>query len=378
MRPMKGKYIKHFNQFKNYIYTAIMKKLLQNSFLLLLPFLAINAAIAQDYPDPNVDAATVSPSPIPPGQPKDISVSFHLINDAIVEAAPQARSRITVSLGQLDIDDDFDPVTDITSSSGVQYYTWTYDQAIKMFTGVLTTTMPGKAETVITFKNLVSIGTSTPAMPKNGLNVNVVAPTAYDATKGAADNTSAFTSSESNISAPLPLDLISFTGTAVGCTAKLTWKTANEINNSYFEIQRSLDGIHYSPIGQVAASNSISENNYTFSTLMSSEAKNSFRLKMMDKAGKFTTSHVVTLSCSKTAQISAAPNPVTAQLKISGLSEGKYTISLFDINGLQLKRLSVQGVTSKVIQMGQYAAGIYFIKLSDDHGVTSTLRIIKK
>src|SRR5690606_33941338 len=42
--------------------------------------------------------------------------------------------------------------------------------------------------------------------------------------------------------APLPIELYSFTGKNADRFNKLTWETASEKNNDYFELERSVDG----------------------------------------------------------------------------------------------------------------------------------------
>ena len=52
----------------------------------------------------------------------------------------------------------------------------------------------------------------------------------------------------------LPLDLLSFTGQLQNNNSVLlNWKTENEINTSYYVVERSADGIRYNGIGNVAA-----------------------------------------------------------------------------------------------------------------------------
>nr|GFB92562.1 hypothetical protein [Tanacetum cinerariifolium] len=50
---------------------------------------------------------------------------------------------------------------------------------------------------------------------------------------------------------PMPVQLTAFTAIAVGADARLNWRTAQEINNRHFEIERSLDGYRFSTIDTV-------------------------------------------------------------------------------------------------------------------------------
>jgi hypothetical protein len=43
----------------------------------------------------------------------------------------------------------------------------------------------------------------------------------------------------------LPVELISFTAQVLNETVKLNWVTASELNNDFFTVQRSADGVEY-------------------------------------------------------------------------------------------------------------------------------------
>ncbi len=58
----------------------------------------------------------------------------------------------------------------------------------------------------------------------------------------------------------LPLTLLDFTVTKNGNIAQLKWQTANEVNTSHFDIERSTDGVNFTAIGKVdAAGNSFDQ-----------------------------------------------------------------------------------------------------------------------
>ncbi|MCC9135346.1 T9SS type A sorting domain-containing protein [Pontibacter silvestris] len=69
-----------------------------------------------------------------------------------------------------------------------------------------------------------------------------------------------------NSTSTLPVELVSFTVKKdANSQAQLTWSTASEENNAYFEIQRSVDGKTWEVIGKVTgAGNSSVKRSYTF------------------------------------------------------------------------------------------------------------------
>jgi hypothetical protein len=63
----------------------------------------------------------------------------------------------------------------------------------------------------------------------------------------------------------LPVELTSFNVLKAGNKAHLMWNTSLELNTSYFDIMKSIDGVNFFPIGRVAAAgNSHTSRNYYF------------------------------------------------------------------------------------------------------------------
>jgi Secretion system C-terminal sorting domain len=98
---------------------------------------------------------------------------------------------------------------------------------------------------------------------------------------------------------PLPITLVSFTGQITGTTVTLDWKTDNEYNVSYIQVQRSADGITYTSIGQVAPTNTSVTHTYQFVDNSPVYINNYYRLKTVDFDGKFSYSPIVIVKCSQ-------------------------------------------------------------------------------
>src|SRR6185503_17969398 len=94
----------------------------------------------------------------------------------------------------------------------------------------------------------------------------------------------------------LPVELTSFTGMNDGAINILDWNTAGELNTSKFIIQRSVTGLEFEDIGEVAASgNSRSMKAYTFTDHDPYEGDNLYRLKIEDLDGSFKYSNIILL-----------------------------------------------------------------------------------
>ena len=77
-------------------------------------------------------------------------------------------------------------------------------------------------------------------------------------------------------------------------TVNLAWQTTNEVNSSHFTMQRSVDGLTFTAIGNVATKGG---GNYGYtddlSTINNQQPTIYYRLQMVDKDGSFTYSKVV-------------------------------------------------------------------------------------
>jgi len=96
----------------------------------------------------------------------------------------------------------------------------------------------------------------------------------------------------------LPVSWLSFTAEkATGETVLLKWSTSREINNSFYSIERSTDGVHFTSIGQVPAGKaSAATQQYRFTDVTPASGENYYRIKQVDKDGVFDYSSVRKIS----------------------------------------------------------------------------------
>jgi hypothetical protein len=165
----------------------------------------------------------------------------------------------------------------------------------------------------------------------------------------------------------LPVTLSLFNGTVEKCVAVLSWKTTGEISIKQYEVQYSTDGNNYVTAGIIPAVNNSLPANYRFAHAASSSGNIFYRLKITDRDGGFTFSQQLNLknNCLGITVQMVYPNPVKDVMKIfvSGLSAASTTnLLLYNNNGKRIAERQLQNGTN-VINMGQYAAGVYFLKI---------------
>ena len=99
------------------------------------------------------------------------------------------------------------------------------------------------------------------------------------------------------LSLVLPIELLNFTAESSQSFITINWATATEVNSDFFGVEYSFDGENFTPYAQIkGAGNSNSVKKYYCPFIMDiGNASPYFRLKMVDKNGKYKYSPVITL-----------------------------------------------------------------------------------
>ncbi|MEL7340295.1 MAG: hypothetical protein AAGM67_07400, partial [Bacteroidota bacterium] len=86
----------------------------------------------------------------------------------------------------------------------------------------------------------------------------------------------------------LPVELLDFVGEFKQDHVELNWLTAAEINNDFFEVQRSVDGLSWEALGNVKGAGTTADmNDYQYDDYLVSYGTNFYRLKQVDFDGSF-------------------------------------------------------------------------------------------
>lgn len=180
---------------------------------------------------------------------------------------------------------------------------------------------------------------------------------------------------------PLPVELISFKVELESNDAILTWITAQEINNDYFEVEYSNDGITFTVLGKVDGNgtvNSVSNYSYTHKNLKS--GFNYYRLKQVDYDGQFEYSEIKRLSMGafEDVTISIYPNPTDDKATIS-VNDGSATqIELMTLSGTILKSITYdEGMSNHTFDVSELKSGMYLIRVQGP-SINSIKRLVIK
>jgi len=168
---------------------------------------------------------------------------------------------------------------------------------------------------------------------------------------------------------PLPVELLFFDAKGKdGRYVLCSWSTASEINNDYFIITKSRDGIHFEDAGMVdGAGNSSATLNYSFADESPYDGISYYRLKQVDFDGTSAYSQIVSVNFDEDHfSYTIFPNPTTGNLYIA-IDKGFENIASVTIKDLAgkiiLNEIPAGNKDLIKINLEGMATGFYFIEM---------------
>ncbi len=165
----------------------------------------------------------------------------------------------------------------------------------------------------------------------------------------------------------LPIEMTSFYGTCSENVSELKWSTATELNNDYFLLEQSMNGVDFETVAQIdGAGTSSTEMNYQ--ARVSADKGAYYRLKQVDFDGHSDQTDVIYVAC-KTLDVEVFPNPFenNVVVKLDKGSTRKPTINIRDLNGKEVFMLSLDDVNQNeiVLDLKTLNSGMYVLEISD-------------
>ncbi len=189
----------------------------------------------------------------------------------------------------------------------------------------------------------------------------------------------------------LPVTLSGFGGERQGSNNILKWTTATEANNKGFELERSIDGVNFSSLAFVQTKsnggNSSLSHNYLYTDSKPFKGNGYYRLKQVDKDGRFNYSSVVLIKGGLSGKVqlsSVYPNPARSIINVVLNTSAKTTVNFVvtDLAGKTIMQQSSEmkaGDNTVPINIGKLAAGSYIVKAICETGCELALsRFVKQ
>jgi hypothetical protein len=187
-----------------------------------------------------------------------------------------------------------------------------------------------------------------------------------------------------------PAATFTLQGTPKSTYILLQWTTNGEIDNELFYVERSINGLDYTVIGQVATKasggNSSADIQYQYTDLQPVNGNNYYRLRQVSKNNLINYSNTVLIPFSLPKwNIYAYPNPVKniVHLKLYTSQKGEYVLRLVNMMG---QVTIVQHITAELgyndftLNMSLLKTGMYVLFIYDhtynDH--QQTIKLIKE
>jgi SdrD B-like domain/Secretion system C-terminal sorting domain len=172
----------------------------------------------------------------------------------------------------------------------------------------------------------------------------------------------------------LPVQDIVLAPKVNGNVVEVNWQTINEMNTSYFEVERSYNNTSFEKVQTVYSLVQNGENgSYRIvdNGVQMSAATVVYRIKIVDRDGRTGYSRIASLRLGKVSDIVFGPNPFTDYLTINypATANSMVSLAILDMTGKKLltKEFTVSRGTSSltVNNLGSLAKGTYVVQLTE-------------
>ncbi|MGI9192336.1 MAG: T9SS type A sorting domain-containing protein [Chitinophagaceae bacterium] len=172
---------------------------------------------------------------------------------------------------------------------------------------------------------------------------------------------------------PLPVELIGFSGTAQATANALVWETATEINNAYFNVEYSKDGIQFETLSTVKSraehGNSVMPLVYNYVHTTANLGHNYYRLKQVDIDGRSSYSKTIDVQRRGAGMNTCTlyPNPSAGAFNIMfNTPVEQVQLMVYDMSGRLVRsytKTMEQGASSLACNAVDLADGLYTIQV---------------
>jgi hypothetical protein len=242
----------------------------------------------------------------------------------------------------------------------------------------------GTANFTILGGNCSNVGDMNPVVQSYAFSAGQVGTTFYIMVDSYGGNRCDFQLTMTGPVCILPTDLVNFSGRMNRSQeVVLSWQTTAEMNNDYFTVERSTDGINFSGIGRLnSQGNSSAPRYYAYTDHQPTGSVNYYRLRQTNLDGTHKlTPPIVVRSSSPTSGFIIFPNPVTDNIKLEIDTKfnigDNYSVVITDMAGKVIWKKDIiasngQDTYLENISTSNFGKGTYFITVN--HGDNSEVK----
>lgn len=169
----------------------------------------------------------------------------------------------------------------------------------------------------------------------------------------------------------LAANFISFTGKLNSDnTIGLTWQASIDRDHAYFEVEKSADGISFTPIGRVTGNSSP----YTFKDFAPFTGNNFYHIKAVDIFGKDEYSNIINIVYSPSLEwVNLYPNPAKdiLQVELKLVANDKIALQVVDLAGktvLEKFMIADNNVKNYPLNISSLTSNMYILKIVNSKG----------
>jgi hypothetical protein len=231
----------------------------------------------------------------------------------------------------------------------------------------------------------------------NPANTFTVVPTTAVAIGGASNQRVIFTLPVANLAnggyytigtidyqnSPLPIELLYFAALPVNNTVDLNWATSTEINNNFFTIEKSKDGVNFDYLKQIPTEalngNSNITLNYKTYDVSPYEGINYYRLTQTDRNGNNHYANITQVNFSNKSFVSVFPNPASNTIFVNVSPDyDNANLKLIDALGREVLSQSINSTNVNSINTSALTSGMYIMIIDNGNGISKTKVTIQK
>jgi len=154
----------------------------------------------------------------------------------------------------------------------------------------------------------------------------------------------------------------------------ITWSTANELNTSHFEIERSTNGKTFDKIGEVLGQGISSDLvEYEFIDYKSAKGVTYYRIKQVDLDGRHEYSKIISISREiDDSVVRLYPTQVVSDFYVE--SSAEVNVVIYDAVGNMVRKVN----NATTVDISSQLAGMYYVSiLNSDGSLIETKKILK-
>lgn len=187
--------------------------------------------------------------------------------------------------------------------------------------------------------------------------------------------------------APLPIELLDFSAACDNDKVNITWITAAEVNNDYFTLDKTDDGLNFESVAIVdGAGNSSVQNNYSWTDHQPYSGNSYYRLSQTDFDGTTKTYNIIQPVCEDAelpdlSIVNVFSSNNQYELNFNTSYEGQHNIKVYNAIGTLLfseEKYFSKGNNFENMDLMKFSEGIYIVSITNKYNSAYKKVIIVK